>query len=162
MLNFVADKKERLDKFLAERIPFVSRGRIQKVIKNGLVKVNNLVVKETDYRLQAEDAVELPEFQNEKLSPANIELKIVFENNDLAVIDKPAGLVVHPGAGHKEDTLANALLNRFPGIENVGDPKRPVIVHRLDEDTSGLILIAKTPTAYEYLKNLFLERKIEK
>lgn len=152
----------RLDKFLSEKIPGVSRTKIQKAIKNGLVLVNGEKVIETDFQVKPEDNVALPEFESDELKPYNLELKIVFENADLAVIDKPAGLVVHPGAGNKENTLANALLSRFPGVDKVGEPHRPGIVHRLDEYTSGLIIIAKTMKGFEHLKKLFLDHKVEK
>ncbi len=162
MLNFTAEKKDRLDKFLAEQIAAVSRGKIQKAIKDGKVLVNGEKISETDFSLHENDRVEILEFESDALKPYDLDLKVVYENNDLAVIDKPAGLVVHPGAGNTENTLANALLHRFPGIENVGDGHRPGIVHRLDEDTSGLILIAKRQPALEFLKEKFQNRVVEK
>lgn len=158
MLELTADKTERLDKFLAGEIPDVSRVRIQKAIRNGQITVNSKQISEKDFILSAGDTVKLPEFEQQKLKAISYKLIVVFENEDLAVIDKPAGLMVHPAAGKKADTLAAALLTRFPGIEKVGDAHRPGIVHRLDEDTSGLLVIAKTPEAYEYLKKLFKER----
>lgn len=161
-MNFTSETTERLDKFLAGKIPDVSRARIQKAIKDGLVLVNGKQILETDFQLKTEDKVELPEFKQEKLEPSNLELKVIFENQDLAVIDKPAGLMVHPAAGRSGDTLAHALLTRFPGIEKVGEPHRPGIVHRLDEDTSGLLLVAKSQKGYDFLKNLFEIRNIEK
>ncbi|MBI2607246.1 MAG: RluA family pseudouridine synthase [Candidatus Doudnabacteria bacterium] len=162
MLHSIANKSERLDKFLAGKISEVSRGKIQKAIKDGLVLVNGQKILEPDFQVSADDQIELPEFEPYKLKAISYKLKVVFENQDLAVVDKPAGLMVHPAAGREGDTLAHALLTRFPGIEKVGEPHRPGIVHRLDEDTSGLLLIAKTKTGYEYLKNLFESRSIEK
>jgi 23S rRNA pseudouridine1911/1915/1917 synthase len=161
MLNFDVDTITRLDKFLASKVD-VSRSLIQKAIKAGKVLVDGRVVLKPDYEVNTGNKVSLPEFESDELKPSNIELKIVFENQDLAVIDKPAGLVVHPGAGNKEDTLSQALLTYFPNIKNVGEPHRPGIVHRLDEDTSGLIIIAKTNEAYNFLKQSFLEHQIEK
>ncbi|MGE5392789.1 MAG: RluA family pseudouridine synthase [Candidatus Saccharibacteria bacterium] len=162
MQKFEAESAERLDKFLAERLP-VSRGRIQRSIKDGVVAVNGGPVLEADYRLCAGDIVELPEFEDRALATRpDIKLNVVFENDYCLVIDKPAGLVVHPGAGHVDDTLSNALLSHFPAIRGVGDPHRPGIVHRLDEDTSGLLLIAKTQAAYDYFKGQFLDRRVEK
>jgi 23S rRNA pseudouridine1911/1915/1917 synthase len=161
MIKFISDTTDRLDKFMASKVE-VSRSRVQKAIRDGLVSVNKKKINEPDFGVKAGDMVELPEFASDDLIPSNLELKVVFENTDLAVIDKPAGLVVHPGAGNKEDTLANALLTRFLGIEKVGEPHRPGIVHRLDEDTSGLIVIAKTQQAYEYLKQAFQDRNVEK
>jgi 23S rRNA pseudouridine1911/1915/1917 synthase len=161
MLNLEVDETNRLDKFLASKVD-VSRSRVQKAIKDGLVTVDGIIILEPDHNVTVGNKVSLPEFESEELKPSGIELKVVFENDDLAVIDKPAGMVVHPGAGNMEDTLANALLTRFPGIEKVGEPHRPGIVHRLDEDTSGLILVAKTNAGYTYAKQMFLERKVEK
>lgn len=159
-MDFIADTTDRLDKFLASKMD-ISRGKIQKMIKAGQVTVNSKQETEPDYILSIGDKIELPKFSDE-LKPSEIKLNIVFENNDLAVIDKPAGLVVHPGAGNTEDTLSQALLSYWPQIKNVGDPHRPGIVHRLDEDTSGLIVVAKTQKAYEFLKQTFQDRTIEK
>src|SRR3989338_2683891 len=161
MLKFISEETNRLDKFIASKVE-VSRSRVQKTIKEGQVMVDGIIILDTDYDVVPGNKVELPEFVKEELKAFDFDLKVVYENDDLAVIDKPAGVVVHPGAGNMENTLANALLHRFPGIESVGEPHRPGIVHRLDEDTSGLILIAKTPEAFDYFKNLFLERKVEK
>jgi len=151
----------RLDKFLAEKHTEVSRSRIQKAIKDGKVLVNNHKVIDPDFQVSEADSIIIPEFKDDLIA-SNLELKIVFENQDCAVIDKPAGLVVHPGAGNTKDTMANALITLYPGIEKVGEPHRPGIVHRLDEDTSGLILIAKNQKSLEYFKKLFLDRKVEK
>jgi 23S rRNA pseudouridine1911/1915/1917 synthase len=162
MLTYKADKTDRLDKFLATQIRNVSRSKIQKAIKDGLVLVNGKVVTEPDFPVSKDDKIELPEFKEEGLRPLDFDLKVVFENNNLAVIDKPEGLVVHPAAGHAQDTLANILISKYPDIRNIGDPHRPGIVHRLDEDTSGLLVIAKNQETFEYLKNLFKTRQIEK
>jgi 23S rRNA pseudouridine1911/1915/1917 synthase len=161
MLNFEVDTTDRLDKFLASKVE-VSRARVQKAIRAGEVTVDGIEILDPDYNVTLGNKVSLPEFESEELKPSDIQLKIVFENDDLAVIDKPAGLVVHPGAGNKEDTLSQALLTYFPQIKNVGEPHRPGIVHRLDEDTSGLIVIAKTPEAYEFLKQSFVEKTVQK
>jgi 23S rRNA pseudouridine1911/1915/1917 synthase len=160
-MEFVVDTTDRLDKFLASKVP-VSRSRVQKAIKEGKVTVNGVIVLAPDYDVGVGSKVVLPEFESDELKAYNLDLNVVYENTDLAVIDKPAGLVVHPGAGNKDDTLANALLTRFSGIEKVGEPHRPGIVHRLDEDTSGLILVAKTVAGYDYAKQLFLDHKVEK
>jgi 23S rRNA pseudouridine1911/1915/1917 synthase len=161
MLEFTAEAPDRIDKFLAAQSG-VSRGRVQLAIKSGGVKINGEPVTDADHKVAAGDVVTLPEFENDALKPMDYDLKIVFENDDIVVIDKPANLVVHPGAGHKQDTLSNALLGKYPDIESVGDPSRPGIIHRLDEDTSGLIVAAKTQAGYDYMKNLFLTRDIEK
>jgi 23S rRNA pseudouridine1911/1915/1917 synthase len=161
-MEFISDTTDRLDKFLVQHIKDVSRGRIQKAIKDGLVLINGKIILAPHRFLKINDRIELPEFGTEELQASNYQLQVVFENDDLAVIDKPPGLVVHPAAGHKQDTLVNALLSRFPGIEKIGDPVRPGIVHRLDEDTSGLIVVAKTQKAFEYLKDLFKNRELDK
>jgi len=161
MLNFVSDTTDRLDKFLASKID-VSRSRIQKAIRDGRVLVDGIIVVEPDLNVTVGNKIALPEFEDDWTRPSEIKLKIIYDSKDLAVIDKPAGLVVHPGAGNMEDTLSQALLNYFPNIKSVGDPHRPGIVHRLDEDTSGLIVVAKTTQAYEFLKEIFLNRDIEK
>lgn len=161
MLKFTADKKERLDKFLAGKVQ-VSRSQIQKAIKRGEVFVNDKVVTETDFEVSPHDQILSPDFPEDKLVPQNIDLDVVFENEDFVVINKPAGLTVHPGAGKKQGTLANILISKYPDIKNVGDPNRPGIVHRLDEDTSGLMLIAKSQKAFDYAKKLFQTRNIEK
>lgn len=162
MPQFVSQQKERLDKFLANNVVAVSRGKIQKAIKSGQITVNSKQITEKDFLLSVGDKVELPEFQTYNLQPKTYNLKIIFENPDLAVIDKPAGLMVHPAAGREDDTLANILISKYPNIKNVGDPHRPGIVHRLDEDTSGLLVVAKTQPGFDYLKGLFLNRLIEK
>jgi 23S rRNA pseudouridine1911/1915/1917 synthase len=161
MLEFSVEASERIDKFLASRCE-VSRGRVQAVIKSGLVTLNGKQIFEADYKVKAGDVVSLPKFEDDALQPMAYDLKVVFENPDILVIDKPHNLVVHPGAGHKQDTLSNALIARDPEIAKVGDPARPGIVHRLDEDTSGLIVVAKTAAGYDYMKSLFLTRQIEK
>ena len=161
MPEFQVDETNRLDKFLASKVD-ASRSRVQKAIKDGQVSVNGIEILEPDFMVKVGDKIDAPELKPEELKASSLELKVIYENDDLAVIDKPAGMVVHPGAGNTQDTLAQALLTRFPGIEKVGEPHRPGIVHRLDEDTSGLILIAKLTESYEYFKKAFQDRKVEK
>jgi 23S rRNA pseudouridine1911/1915/1917 synthase len=161
MKEYTAQDEERLDRFLAARSE-VSRARIQAAIRGGRSRVNGKVVIEAKHVLNPGDAVTMPEFEDEAMLPLDYDLQIIYENDDIAVIDKPASLVVHPGAGHKQDTLSNALLHKYPGVVGVGDPGRPGIVHRLDEDTSGLIVVAKTTAGYDHMKALFLARDIQK
>ena len=161
MIELISETTDRLDKFIASKVA-VSRVRVQKAIKEGKVMVDGIIILAPDYDVIVGNKITLPEFEGEELKPSELKLKVVFENDDLAVIDKPAGMVVHPGAGNKVDTLANALITLYPGIEKVGEPHRPGIVHRLDEDTSGLILIVKNPQAYEHYKKQFMERRVEK
>lgn len=160
-MQFVSDTTDRLDKIVTGKA-LVSRGRVQRAVKDGLIKVNGEVIDDSNHKIQVGDKIEFPEFTEDVLQPMEYDLKIVFENDDILVIDKPANLVVHPGAGHKQDTLSNVLIGKYPGIREVGDPARPGIIHRLDEDTSGLIVTAKTTKGFDYMKNLFLTRQISK
>lgn len=163
----VEDLKTRLDKFLAEQLlemdgKIISRGKIQKDIEAGAVKVNAKVEDSPKFIVRKDDKVEYKIIPEEKPQPKNIPLHTLYNNHGLLIIDKPAGLVVHPGAGFKGDSLAQALLYHFKDIHLVGEEGRSGIVHRLDKDTSGVMLIALTPEMYEYLKEGFAERKIQK
>lgn len=163
----VDELKTRLDKFLAEQVlelsgKIVSRGKIQRDIELGLVKVNGKVQESPKFAVRKNDEVEYELKEEEKPQPKNIALHTLYNNHGLLIIDKPAGLVVHPGAGFKGDSLAQALLYHFKDIHLVGEEGRSGIVHRLDKDTSGVILIALTPEMYEHLKDSFAERKVRK
>ena len=154
----------RLDAFLAENIDGWSRSRLQKLIEGEDVLVNDKVVKPS-YRLREGDEieVELTELPVTRFEPEDIPLDIVFEDEYLAVINKPAGMVVHPGAGVQNGTLANAIAFRFGTSETEqGVSNRVGIVHRLDKDTSGLIVVAKTDEIHEALSEQFRERKVYK
>ena len=152
---------QRLDRFLAARLSEVSRSRIQSLIAEGRVRVNGAAVTRPARKLATEEEVELelPPPQPLELAPEAIPLDIVFEDDHLIVLDKPAGLVVHPAAGHGSGTLVNALLHhveRTGGrLSGIGGVERPGIVHRLDKDTSGLLVIAKTETAHKHLSDQF-------
>ncbi len=143
---------ERLDRWLAAHVPHVSRARLQELIDDGVVRVDGAARKRA-YRLTGGERVELevPPRTQDDLRPEPIALTIVHEDDDVLVVDKPAGMVVHPGAGHADATLAAAALAHAPAIAAVGGARRPGIVHRLDKDTSGLLVLAKTPRAYESL-----------
>ena len=152
-LSVPADQAgQRLDRWLADSVPELSRARLQTLIECGQVRVDGRVRKAA-YRLGGGESVEveIPPPPSETLAPEPITLSIVFEDEHVIVIDKPAGLVVHPGAGNARGTLAAAVLAHAPGIASVGSPRRPGIVHRLDKGTSGLLVLAKTQTAYESL-----------
>jgi 23S rRNA pseudouridine1911/1915/1917 synthase len=142
----------RLDRWLTDRLPELSRARLQALIASGHVRVDGKTPKAA-HRLRAGEAVEveIPPPPAEVLVPEPFALQILYEDEHVLVLDKPAGLVVHPGAGHARGTLAGALLAHAPGIAGVGGPRRPGIVHRLDKDTSGLLVVAKTKTAYDAL-----------
>lgn len=158
--------KTRLDKFLSEVVKEVSRSQIQRDIEAGLVVVNGKKITESKHVVRAGDSVSyelsVASDQKEILKPSNTPLKVLYDNHGLLIIDKPAGMTVHPGAGFKGETLASALLYNFSDIKLVGEEGRPGIVHRLDKDTSGVILVARTQEMYEYLKDAFFERKVKK
>lgn len=142
----------RLDRWLHERLPELSRARLQALIDAGHVRVDG-AVKKPSHRLPAgaRVEVEIPPLPPETLEPEPIALTIVHEDEHVLVVDKPVGMVVHPGAGHARGTLASAVLAHAPTTAGVGGPRRPGVVHRLDKGTSGLLAIAKTPLAYESL-----------
>ncbi len=155
--------KTRLDKYLAEQLSDVSRSHIQRDIEAGLVTVNGEVITMPHFAVRKDNEISYkPSEIPDGLEPKNIPLKTLYNNHGLLIIDKPAGLVVHPGAGFKGDSLAQALLYHFKGIHLVGEEGRSGIVHRLDKDTSGVMMIALTQDMYEHLKDAFAERKVKK
>ncbi len=160
----VEDLKTRLDKYLAAKLPEFSRGKIQKDIEAGHVKVNGEVITSPHFAVRKDNEISYSptEVVDDSLEPKNIPLKTLYNNHGLLIIDKPAGLVVHPGAGFKGDSLAQALLFHFKDIRLVGEEGRSGIVHRLDKDTSGVMMVALTPEIYEHLKDAFAERKVKK
>jgi len=155
---------KRLDLFLREKIPQLSRSRIQKAIKDGQVKVNGLIAR-PGQKLKPQEVVEISVEEKAAASDLEaqpIELEVIYEDEQILVIDKPFGLVVHPGSGLTGGTLANGLIFYYPEIKEVGSPLRPGIVHRLDKDTSGLIVVARTQAAYNSLRQQFEDRTVEK
>jgi 23S rRNA pseudouridine1911/1915/1917 synthase len=157
------DRKLRLDRFLAQQLPEYSRARIQQLIRAGFVRLNGEITRPRQ-PVRSGDEVELTEPPLEKIEnqPEPIPLEILFEDNDLIVINKPAGLVVHPGAGHRQHTLVNALLSHCTTLSGIGGKERPGIVHRLDKETSGCLVIAKNDATHRGLSRQFAERTIEK
>lgn len=155
---------ERLDKFLVNCLPDYSRSRLQGLIKDGFVKVNEKQAVKGGQIVEAGDQIEivLPPPKPAGLVPEAIPLHIIFENKDLMVVNKPAGMVVHPAAGHSSGTLIQAALAHAPELEGIGGELRPGVVHRLDKDTSGLILIAKNDRAHRWLQDQFRLRKVKK
>ncbi|MBC7332716.1 MAG: RluA family pseudouridine synthase, partial [Synergistetes bacterium] len=154
----------RLDKFLAEKLPELSRSFIKKLIEEGKIKIEGRVI-EPSYKVKAEDEIEIEieELRHpEKVpKPQDISLKIIYEDGDLLVIDKPPGMAVHPAPGCEENTVVNALLSRYKELPSFSS-ERPGIIHRLDKDTSGLMVIAKSPLALNELSKEFAERKTQK
>ena len=162
--NFIADEPGiRLDRYLCERLAELSRSRIQKLIADGLVTVNDQVAK-AGLKLNAGDRLKviLPPAPPSPLTPEAIPLNILYEDDDLLVVDKPAGLTVHPAPGHPAHTLLNAVLSHFPRLAALSDSLRPGIVHRLDRDTSGVMVVAKNTRAQARLIEQFKARSVAK
>ena len=153
----------RLDRYLAGELPRFSRTRLQHLIRDGFIRLNGKPARTRD-RLRTGDRVEITEPPLEKIDhqPEAIPLDILFEDEDLVVINKPAGLVVHPGAGHRQHTLVNALLHHCLTLSGIGGKERPGIVHRLDKETSGCLVIAKNDQAHRRLSIQFAARTVEK
>lgn len=154
---------QRLDSYLATVRGDLSRSQVQRLIRQGLVLVNGRTARPST-RLALGDQVELslPESVAHEVLPEAMPLKVVYQDDQVLVVDKPAGLTVHPGPGHPRSTLVNALLAQFPELKEVGDPMRPGLVHRLDADTSGLMVVARTPLAFESLSRQMRGRVITK
>ncbi|MBN1666701.1 MAG: RluA family pseudouridine synthase [Anaerolineales bacterium] len=159
-----SDKPERLDKFLVSCLPDFSRSRLQGLIKNGRVLVNDQIAHKGGQTLETgmRVRVSIPAPVPSDLIPEAIPLDIIFERPDLLVVNKPAGMVVHPSAGHHSGTLVHAALAHAPEMEGISGELRPGVVHRLDKDTSGLILLAKNDRAHQYLQAQFKARNTRK
>ncbi|GET42789.1 RluA family pseudouridine synthase [Microseira wollei] len=148
-----ATKPDRLDRWLSNQLPDLSRSRIQKLIEQGCVEINGETCTDKNAKVKPGDRIHLtiPEAQPTNLQPEDIPLDILYEDDRILILNKPAGLVVHPAAGHQDGTLVNALLAHCP-LAEIGGEQRPGIVHRLDKDTTGAIAIAKTDQAYQHLQ----------
>lgn len=155
---------DRVDRYLAAHLPELSRAQIQRLIEDGSVTVNHVPVRKASQKLAQADELLVVVPRPAPATPAaeNIPLNIVFEDDDVLVVDKPAGMVVHPAAGHSGGTLVNAVLGYDSDLEGVGDEQRPGIVHRLDRDTSGLIVVAKNDRAHRQLQAQFKDRLARK
>lgn len=158
------DSEQRLDRFLTEVAQGYSRARLQALIRQELVWVDGEAATKAGQMLRQGSIVEVhvPATAPAGLVPEDIPLDIVFENQDLLVVNKPAGMVVHPAAGHARGTLANAAIGHDPMMEGIGGEERPGIVHRLDKDTSGLILLAKNDRTMRWLQDQFSRRLVHK
>jgi len=150
----VTGESERLDRWLADQLPDWSRSRLQKLVEQGQVTLNGQICTSKKATVQAGDRIHLtiPAATPLALEPENIPLDILYEDDELIVLNKPAGLVVHPAPGHESGTLVHALLAHCPNLAGIGGVQRPGIVHRLDKDTSGAIVIAKTDRAHQHLQ----------
>jgi 23S rRNA pseudouridine1911/1915/1917 synthase len=158
-----SDAGKRLDQMLHERLPRFSRSRIQEWIKDGRVLVDGAPGRPSRV-VRGAEIIELEPAQPAPLhaAPEDIPLTVLYEDEDLVAVDKPAGMVVHAGAGVHSGTLVNALLHRFAALSGVGGPLRPGIVHRLDRYTSGVLLVAKNDAAHQQLAAQFSGRRVEK
>lgn len=148
----ITEEKGRIDKVLAEKLTNYSRSQIQLWLKEACVKIDGVVVK-ANYKVQKGDriTIQIPEPETLDLIAENLPLEIVYEDADVAVINKPQGMVVHPSAGHPNGTLVNALLYHLNSLSSINGVIRPGIVHRIDKDTSGLLMVAKNDQAHEDL-----------
>ncbi|ACK43084.1 MULTISPECIES: RluA family pseudouridine synthase [Dictyoglomus] len=159
---YVEGESERIDKYLSKKVP-LSRSQIQDLIEKELIKVNEKPIKNS-YKVKLGDRIEviIPPPVETEVKPQDIPIEIVYEDEDMVIINKPKGMVVHPAHGHYNDTLVNALLYRVKDLSGIGGELRPGIIHRLDKDTTGLLIIAKNDLSHqklsEQLKNRTLRR----
>ena len=157
--------KDRIDKFLQSRLNELSRTRLQNLIRNGHVKLNNVTINEVSKKIKNEDkiVVDFPQPKETLIKPNKIHLDILYDDNDLIIINKSPGMVVHPGAGNYEKTIVNGLLFKYQNnLSSVGGKLRPGIVHRIDKDTSGVIVVAKNDNAHIDLSKQFSNHKINR
>ena len=157
------DKKLRVDVFIHSQEKTLSRTRIKNLILDKKLRLNNVALEDPSKKVKIGDVIDLtiPEPKKASLKPYKYKLDVVYEDNDLLVINKPAGIVMHPGAGNFDNTIVNALINyNKSSLSNIGDELRPGIVHRIDKNTSGLIVIAKNNQAHEHLSNQFKKHSI--
>lgn len=164
-MKIKANKEIRIDKYLSDLFEEIPREKVKDFIKDEKIKINNKKIKPS-YKLILEDEIEISDklFEKEKIEAEKMNLKIIFENEDYAIIDKDENVIVHPAGSIVSGTLVNGLLDYFgyDNLSHIGGDDRPGIVHRLDKDTTGLMVIAKNNSSYKYLKNLFETRKIDK
>jgi 23S rRNA pseudouridine1911/1915/1917 synthase len=162
--TYFGETGERLDKFLVSKMPEYSRSRLQGLIRDGYVRVDGTpagkagVVIENGQQIE----IQIPPVEASDLIPEEIPLDIVFENSDLMIVNKPAGMVVHPAAGHSSGTLVHAALAHAPELEGINGEQRPGVVHRLDKETSGLIVLAKNDRSLHWLQDQFRLRRVSK
>ena len=156
-------KGQRLDRVLALALPAFSRARLQTLIRDGFVTVNGKPARPRDV-VRTGDGIEVrePEIEKSEAQPEAMPLDVLFEDDDLLVLNKPAGLVMHPGAGHQHHTLVNALLAHCKNLSGIGGKERPGIVHRLDKETSGALVVAKNDATHRDLSKQFAARTMGK
>ena len=165
-ISFIVKEKEknlRVDVLINKRDEFISRTRIKNLILKEKLKLNSKIIKSPSKKVSVGDSIDfqIPQPEITSLKPYKFRLKIVYEDKDLLVIDKPAGIIMHPGAGNYDKTIVNALISyNKNSLSNIGDELRPGIVHRIDKNTSGLVVIAKNNEAHENLSKQFNEHTI--
>ena len=165
-INLIVENTEnnlRLDVFVNKREKLISRNRIKNLILKEKLKLNNVVINNPSKKIFTGDKIvlQIPKPKEASLKPYDFKLKIVYEDDDLLVIDKPAGIIMHPGAGNYDETIVNALIHYSKdALSTIGDELRPGIVHRIDKDTSGLIVVAKNNTTHENLSQQFSQHTI--
>lgn len=152
---------ERLDKFLSESLEDTSRSDVQSRIKSGEITVNDEIVK-PNYKLKTDDVITVHERQliESEIVPEDLNLDIVYEDDDVAVVYKPRGMVVHPAAGHASGTLVNGLMYQLKSLSGINGELRPGIVHRIDKDTSGLLMVAKHDVAHRHLVEQLIDKSV--
>jgi len=164
--RFIVGQEEvlRIDKFLSNQLPNYSRSKIKGFIQSGNVTVDGMVSKKAGIKIKTGSVVSvlIQDVESDGLIPEKLPMNFVYEDDHVIVLNKPAGMVVHPGAGNLSGTLVNALLAYYPPIRNVGEADRPGVVHRLDKNTSGALIFAKTDKAYRWLVTQFKSREITK
>ena len=167
-IEFLIQKSEiglRVDIFLSNKIKKYTRSYIKRLIKNNQVKINQKLITQPSIKLKEKDVVNLVKFEKKEtmLTPKKIKLNIVYEDSDLLIINKPKGMVVHPGAGNYQNTLANALAHKYKdNLSNINGKLRPGIVHRIDKDTSGLLVVAKNNSSHAILGSQFSDHSIKR
>ena len=168
IINLIVDENnqnKRVDVFLSKNEKKISRTKIKNLIGKGYLEINNLKVLEPSKKVSIKDKIklEVPELKKLEIKPYKFKLDIIYQDNDVMVINKPAGLVVHPGAGNFDNTLVNALINYDKkNLSSINGELRPGIVHRLDKDTSGVIIVAKNNFAHTHLSEQFNEHSIDR
>lgn len=157
------DADKRIDTYLSEKIEGTSRSKVQKLIENGKITVNKKNIK-CNYKIKANDEIriEIPEPVRLDVAPEDINIEIIYEDEDIAVVNKPQGMVVHPAAGNYSGTLVNALLARCSSLSGINGVIRPGIVHRIDKDTSGVLVIAKNDYAHRNLAEQIKEHSVNR
>jgi len=165
-INFIVEDNEnnqRVDVVINKRDKSISRTRIKNLILNDKLKLNNIIVRSPSKKVNTGDELKLkiPKPKEPSLKPYNYKLEIIYEDKDLLIIDKPSGIIMHPGAGNYDQTIVNALINYDKdSLSNIGDELRPGIVHRIDKNTSGLIVIAKNNETHEHLSKQFSKHTV--